>query len=85
MNNYEKRIGLIEKRNKKVELNKAWEVSIFRRVVIAVLTYFVIVLFFIAAGLPKPFINPIVPTVGFVLSTLSMPFFKSIWVRFFHE
>jgi len=85
MNNYEKRIGLIEKRNKKVELNKAWEVSIFRRVVIAVLTYFVIVLFFIAAGLPKPFINPNVPTVGFVLSTLSMPFFKSIWVRFFHE
>lgn len=85
MTDYEKRIELIEKRNKRVELDKAWEVSIFRRVVIAILTYFVIVLFFVAAGLPKPFVNPIVPTVGFVLSTLSMPFFKSIWVGFFHE
>ena len=85
MSDYDKRIALIEKRNKRVEMDKAWEVSVFRRVVIAILTYFVIVLFFYVAQLPKPFVNSIVPTVGFVLSTLSVPFFKRIWVRYFYE
>ena len=57
----EKRISGIEKRNKKVELDKAWETSITRKIIIAILTYIVIVLFFEFAGLPKPFINSIVP------------------------
>jgi membrane protease YdiL (CAAX protease family) len=79
--NLEKRISIIEKRNKKVELNKAWETSLFRKIIIAVLTYFTIVIFFIFADLPKPFINSIVPTLGFVLSTLSVPFFKKMWIK----
>ena len=37
--------------------------------------------FFIFAGLPEPFINAIVPTVGFVLSTLSVPIFKKLWLK----
>lgn len=81
MPSLEDRITTIEKRNKKVELNKAWETSFSRKISIAVLTYFVIVLFFVFAELPKPFINSIVPTMGFVLSTLSLPFFKRLWIR----
>ncbi len=82
MNATEKRLVVIEKRNKKVELDKAWETSWPRRIVIAVLTYFTIVLFFYVAQLPKPLINSIVPTSGFLLSTLSLPFFKKIWIRY---
>lgn len=82
MKELEKRISNIEKRNKKVELDKEWEVSLMRKITIATLTYFVIVLFFIFADLPKPFVNSIVPTTGFILSTFSLPFFKKIWVRF---
>jgi len=78
----EKRIAAIEERNKKVELDKAWETSLSRKVIIAILTYITIVLFFIAANLPKPFINSIVPTIGFVLSTLSLPFFKKMWIKY---
>ena len=52
-----------------------------RKVIIAVLTYFTIVIFFIFAGLPKPFTNSIVPTTGFMLSTLSLPYFKKLWIR----
>ncbi len=74
-------IELIKQRNARVEANKAWETSLFRKILVAVLTYIVIVLFFIVADLPKPFINPIVPTVGFILSTLSIPFFKKIWLK----
>lgn len=71
----------IKTRNKRVEADKAWETSITRKILIAVLTYFVIVLFFSTANLPNPFVNAIVPTVGFVLSTLSLPIFKKIWIK----
>jgi hypothetical protein len=81
MNNFEKRLKAIEERNKKVELDKSWETSWTRRIIILILTYLVIVLFFIMAQLPQPFINSIVPTTGFVLSTLSLPFFKKFWLK----
>jgi len=80
--NLEERITKIEKRNKKVEIDKAWETSLTRKIIIALLTYFVIVLFFYFAELPKPFINSIVPALGFMLSTLSMPYFKKLWIKF---
>lgn len=81
MKDIEKRIKLIEDRNKKVELDKAWETSFSRKVIIAFLTYITIVLFFLVAQLPKPFINSIVPTTGFILSTLSLPYFKRLWIK----
>ena len=81
MKDIEQRIEAIELRNKKVEADKAWETSAARKILIAVLTYFVVVLFFFAAGLSKPLINSIVPTLGFVLSTLSLPFFKKLWLK----
>jgi len=82
MTSVEKRLATIERRNKKVELANAWETSWTRRLIITFLTYITIVLFFFIAGLPKPFINSLVPTAGFVLSTLSLPFFKKLWIGF---
>ena len=75
------RLTAIGQRNKKVESDKAWETSWSRKIIIAVLTYVTIVLFFFVAQLPKPFINSIVPTAGFVLSTLSLSFFKRLWIK----
>ena len=75
------RLTQIEKRNKRVEADKAWETSWSRRILIAIMTYIVIVLFFVFAGLPKPFVNSIVPTAGFALSTLSLPYFKKLWLK----
>jgi len=74
-------IEKIKERNARVEADKAWETSLFRKILVAILTYVVIVLFFIAAELPKPFINPVVPTLGFLLSTLSISYFKSLWLK----
>ena len=76
-----KEIEEIKKRNARVEMDKAWETSFMRKFLICFFTYFVIVLFFIFAGLSKPFINAIVPTIGFALSTLSMPYFKKWWMK----
>jgi polyferredoxin len=78
---FEKEINLIKERNKKVELDKAWETSWARKVLIAVLTYIVIVIFFYFAKLPNPFVGAIVPTLGFVISTFSIPLFKNWWIK----
>jgi polyferredoxin len=74
-------INKIKERNKRVELDKAWETSWTRKIIIVILTYLVIVVFFYFAGLPKPFANSIVPALAFVLSNLSLPVFKKIWAR----
>jgi len=76
-----KDIQEIKERNLRVEADKAWETSLSRKIILAILTYGVIVLFFVAVGLSKPFINAIVPTVGFVLSTLSIPYLKKYWLK----
>ena len=75
-------ITSIKQRNKRVEADKAWETSLARKILISILTYITIVIFFFAASLPKPFVNSIVPTAGFVLSTLSLPYFKKIWLKY---
>lgn len=85
MTNLENEIEKIKERNKRVEADKAWETSFFRKVIIAILTYLVIVLFFVFAGLNNPFINAIVPTLGFLLSTLSLSIFKKIWLKYFNK
>lgn len=78
----EKRIEKIEERNKQVETNKAWEVSTFRRIVLAVLTYLSIGLYMSAIGVTNPWLNAIIPSIGFMLSTLTLPFFKKIWQKY---
>ncbi len=84
MENIEKEIELILERNKRVEIEKAWETSLFRKIIIAGLTYFVMVLFFYVANLPNPFTNAIVPTLGFLLSTLSLSVFRGIWLKYMY-
>ncbi len=69
----------IKARNARVELDKAWETSWTRRILILILTYIVIVLFFYFARLPEPFLNAIVPAVAFLLSTLSVSYVKKVW------
>jgi uncharacterized ion transporter superfamily protein YfcC len=77
-----KQLKSIQQRNKKVEGDKAWETSLTRRFLIAVVTYLVVVLFFKTMQLPKPFVNAIVPTMGFLLSTLSISLVKNIWIKY---
>ena len=74
-------IAALKSRNARVELDKAWETSWTHRLIVLALTYIVIVLFFLAARLPDPFLNSLVPTVAFALSTSSLPLFKRIWTK----
>jgi hypothetical protein len=76
-----KEIAGIKERNKRVEVDKSWETSWSRKLVIFTLTYVAIVVYFYAVGLPDPLVNSFVPALAFVISTLSLSFFKGFWVE----
>lgn len=75
------RIERIEKRNRKVELNKAWEGSYARRFLIVAFTYISIGLYMWVIGVDRPLLNAVIPSIGFTLSTLTLPFFKQWWIN----
>ncbi len=75
----EKRIAAIEKRNQRVEQDKAWETSWTRRMSIGVLTYGVVACYLLIIHNDKPFINALVPAIGFVLSTLVLKRIRDFW------
>ena len=77
----ERRVQKIEERNGRVEKDKAWERSGTRRLLLAVFTYLAIAAYLWAIGISRPWLHAIVPTVGFMISTLAMPWFKRIWVK----
>ncbi|MBP5534353.1 MAG: hypothetical protein J6Y03_02465 [Alphaproteobacteria bacterium] len=79
---FEAEIKKIQERNKRVELDKAWETSNARKVSIALLTYFTMVLVMYSLDMDAPFIGAIIPTLGFTLSTFSLDFIKEIWKEF---
>jgi hypothetical protein len=81
MKDLEKRIEKIEARNRRVEADKAWETSLTRKLLIAIFTYLIIAAYLQFVVRIDPWINAIVPTAGFVLSTLTMPFFRKVWEK----
>lgn len=77
----EKRLVKIEERNKKVEMDKKWEGSLTRKVLLMIFTYLAVLFYFQAIGIKSPYLNAVVPTIGFLLSTLTLPLFKKIWIK----
>jgi len=73
-------ITVLKERNRRVEADKAWETSFARKAAILVLTYGVVLVFFLVAQLPRPYINALVPTLAFALSTVTLPFLKRLWL-----
>ncbi|MDD2917041.1 MAG: hypothetical protein PHH70_04320 [Candidatus Gracilibacteria bacterium] len=81
----EQEIAILKERNAKVDGNKAWETSLARKTSIAILTYFVVVLFFFVVQTPNPLINALVPVIGFILSTLSISLIKKLWIQHIYK
>ena len=77
----EKRIRVIEERNRRVETDKAWETSLTRRALLTLFTYLAVGFYLNAINISYPWLNAIVPAAAFMLSTLTLPFFKKMWLR----
>lgn len=76
-----KEIEAIKERNRRVEADKAWETSNARKAVIAGFTYVLAVVILISIQAPEPFFNALIPTAGFLLSTMTFGFLKAWWIR----
>ncbi len=81
----EERIQKIEKRNKEVESNKSWETSWSRKILLSFFTYFSIAMYLKYIVQIDPWVNAIVPAIGFLLSTLTLPYFKKLWEKYIYK
>lgn len=68
-------------RNARVEADKAWEQSYVRIGSIALTTYLCVALVLYIIGVEQFYISAIVPVIGYLLSTLSLPFLKEWWTK----
>ena len=76
----EKEIKKIQERNKRVELDKAWETSWTRKICIMILTYIVVIIYsYVIREFDNIFLSSLVPVIGFTLSTLSLKIVRKIW------
>ena len=68
-------------RNHRVELDKAWEVSYTRRAIIAGVTYLVAAAFMKSIGVEAFLLSALVPTGGYLFSTLTLTVVKDWWIQ----
>ena len=71
----------IEKRNARVETDKAWETSWTRRIIIALFTYLIIGGYLSYLNVEDAWRHAVVPALAYILSTLGLHYMKSIWVK----
>lgn len=81
MNNQEleNEIIKIKERNRKVELDKAWETSWTRKICICILTYIVVLIYSsLINKINNIWLSSLVPVIGFTLSTFSLKLIRNI-------
>ncbi len=74
-------IEKIQARNRRVEGDKAWETSHFRKIVIALITYFAAALLFKSIGSEKPILDALIPSGAYILSVQTLPLLKRWWLK----
>lgn len=79
--NIEQELQNIKERNMRVEQDKAWETSWTRKIFIAIVTYIIASIWLYIIDESGIFLKAVVPTVGYLLSTLSIPILKQIWLK----
>ena len=78
----EKEIKKIQERNKRVELDKAWETSWTRKICIMILTYVIVVIYsYLIKQNDNILLSSLVPVIGFALSTLSLKYIRKVWEK----
>lgn len=81
LQNIDQVLDQVKQRNLRVESDKAWEGSKTRILLICAITYVVATGVFFSLGAKRPFLDAVVPTLGFLLSSQSIPLAKKFWVK----
>lgn len=79
----QKELENIKQRNQRVEIDKAWETSKFRIGIISLITYLTASIFLYIINVENFYYAALIPTLGFMISTLSLPAIKKIWQQYF--
>ena len=78
----ENEIAKIKERNKRVELDKAWETSWTRKICICIVTYIVVVIYsYLINKNNNIWLSSLVPVIGFTLSTVSLNLVRTVWEK----
>jgi hypothetical protein len=81
MPSVEERLEAVDRRNVRVESDKAWETSWTRRGLIAGITYLCAFILLNIVGHEGAWKHAFVPALGYLLSTLTLPTAKKIWLE----
>ena len=79
----EREIKTIKMRNRRVEGDKAWEISHIRHVLVALITYVLAAAVLWLISFDEPYRGALIPTLGYVLSTLTLESAKRFWIASF--
>ena len=74
-------IQSILERNARVEAEKAWEVSLTRRLFLMLLIYLIAAVLLRLTGEPRYLLLSLIPAMGYLFSTLSLPWLKKLWLE----
>lgn len=85
LENLQRELEMLKKRNQRVEAEKAWETSMCRIGSIALVTFVTASLALYAVGNDHPWRNALIPVIGFILSMQSLPFLRKWWLRRYIE
>ncbi len=77
----EREIAAIKERNRRVEADKVGETSWTRRLFLAFVTYLTAGVWLVVIHDQYPWLKAIIPTVGYLFSTLSLPLVKQSWLN----
>lgn len=79
--NIEKDLDQIKQRNQRVEADKAWETSWMRIGSVALITYLIALLVMRTIRVERFWLQAFIPTIGYILSTQSLPMIRRWWIR----
>ncbi len=77
----EKEVKELQKRNARVDTNKAWETSLTRKLVLSALIYLLALGLFASEYDPHIYTDALLPAVAFLISTLTIQAVKNWWVK----
>ncbi|MDQ3018303.1 MAG: hypothetical protein M3Q64_00295 [bacterium] len=75
----------ILQRNQRIGLDKAWETSLARKLSIGLITYIIAVVVMCFLKVERYYLNALIPVIGYLLSTLSLPLVKKYWTKHYYE
>ncbi|HVF69928.1 MAG TPA: hypothetical protein VNA13_05180 [Xanthomonadales bacterium] len=80
-----KEVESLKARNRRVETNKAWETSLTRKLILVCLTYATAGATLRTLNNSSPWTNALIPSIGFFLSTLTLPILRDLWQKYIYK